>query len=304
MFYEPVSTNFIPFKELIIPIDKLSNCIFRADLKNFGAIVEDKKSKIQSPVKMILPKGDDGKPINLTPFEKTILIFLISAQADGNKHISYRKLFNLLGGSTNLSHAKNFKAAIDTALWKLRCTDLTIDLSEIVAARKKYANKLNVPYNPKDGNIAKVVWRGVLFPNEVITATINGGKSESVIRFIDDSIILRVADFKDQIIRADLNLFDCDIRITVQTVTLIGYLFERILKIKGSLCKDHVTKLENSISFETLTFQCGVPSSKKDQRQTLLRNVKKILDSFQANNLFKNYDVLKTSDGLSIKIFF
>ena len=129
-------------------------------------------------------------------------------------------------------------AVIDKALWKLRCTDLTVNLTDIFSKREKYANKLNVPFNDK--HKSTIEWRGVLLPNEIVSTRINGKNSKSVIHFLGKSIILRIADLKDQVARADLNLLAVPIRTTENTLTLIGYLLERILKIRGN-------KLSNSI---------------------------------------------------------
>ena len=51
-------TIFKNFDSLIVPIDKLSNYLFAADVKNIDNIIEDKRLKILSPVKIIFPKDE------------------------------------------------------------------------------------------------------------------------------------------------------------------------------------------------------------------------------------------------------
>ena len=298
-----ISVTFKKFDSCIIPVDKLSTLLFDADVDGLDSIIEDPKNNIESPVKIIYPRDEHGKQIILTPFEKKIFCILLSAQNSGNNYISYSKLFHLLGGGTDIARATSLITAIDTALWKLRCTDLTVNLTDIVSARKKYASKLNVPYNRKDKT--KILWRGVLLPNEVLTASINGKISESVIHFLDKSILFDIADLKDQIARVDLKLLQVPIRTTEQTINLSGYLLERIIKIKGSIDKAHVTKLEHSISLNTLYKQCGIPAEKKEQRQTIRRNILKIMDFFKKKDFISDYNLVKNGIGeLSIKIFF
>lgn len=299
-------TIFKNFDSLIVPIDKLSNYLFAADVKNIDNIIEDKRLKILSPVKIIFPKDENGNNIILTPFEKLILNVLLSAQEVGNEFISYSKLFHLLGGGDKLfGNANKMNEVIDKALWKLRCTDLTVNLTDIVSKRKKYANKLNAPFN--DTNKRIIEWRGVLFPNEIVSTRINGKNSKSVIHFLGKSIILRIADLKDQVARADLNLLAVPIRTTENTLTLIGYLLERILKIKGSNdeSRTHVTKLSNIISFETLFRQCGISAEDKRQRYKIRQTATEILTFFKEQKFISDYSLDKSTDGdFSIKISF
>lgn len=299
-------TIFKNFDSLVVPIDKLSNYLFAADVKNIDNIIEDKRLKILSPVKIIFPKDENGNNIILTPFEKLILNVLLSAQEVGNEFISYSKLFHLLGGGDKLfGNANKMNEVIDKALWKLRCTDLTVNLTDIVSKRKKYANKLNAPFN--DTNKRIIEWRGVLFPNEIVSTRINGKNSKSVIHFLGKSIILRIADLKDQVARADLNLLAVPIRTTENTLTLIGYLLERILKIKGSNdeSRTHVTKLSNIISFETLFRQCGISAEDKRQRYKIRQTVTEILTFFKEQKFIADYSLDKSTDGdFSIKISF
>ena len=295
-------TIFKNFDSLIVPIDKLSNYLFAADVKNIDNIIEDKRLKILSPVKIIFPKDENGDA-NLTPFEKLILNVLLSVQNAGNEYISYFKFFHLLGGGKNINNADRLKKLIDKALWKLRCTDLTINLTDIVGKRKKYAGKLNAPYNKADKK--NITWRGCLLPNEIVTASVNGKVTEGTIHLLGKSIILRVADLKDQVAHADLNLLAVPIRTTENTLTLTGYLLERILKIKGSNdeSREHVTKLSNSISFGTLFRQCGISAEDKRQRYEIRQTIAKILSFFKEQKFISDYSLEKSTDGdFSIKI--
>lgn len=230
---------------------------------------------------------------------------LLSVQDAGNEYISYFKLFHLLGGGKNINNADRLKKLIDKALWKLRCTDLTINLTDIVGKRKKYAGKLNAPYNKADKK--NITWRGCLLPNEIVTASVNGKVTEGTIHLIGKSIILRVADLKDQVAHADLNLLAVPIRTTENTLTLVGYLLERILKIKGSNDenREHVTKLSNFISFETLFRQCGISAEDKRQRYEIRQTVSKILAFFKEQKFISDYSLDKSTDGnFVIKISF
>lgn len=300
---------FKKFDSVTVTIDKLSNFLFAANVPTFDNIIEDKRLNILSPVKIIFPKDNTGQNINLNPFDKWVLNILLSAQNAGNEYISYFKLYQLLGGKgKSINRADDLKIAIDKALWKLRCTDLTIDLTNIAYAKKKYSQKLNITYNAKDTDRKKIVWRGVLLPHEVITASVNGKISDGVIHLLDNSIVLDVADFKNQIARADLILLSAvPIRSTENTITLTGYLIERILKIKGSNDenKKHVTRLKHSISFNTIFKECGLKSDDKRQRYEIRKNAEKILDFFKEQNFISDHEFIKTVDGdFSIEIIF
>lgn len=299
-------TLFKNSNTLIVPIDKLSNYLFAADITAIESIVEDKRLDIISPVRVIFPSDENGVA-NLTPFDKMILNVLLSVQDAGNEYISYFKLYRLLGGGKMLfNNANKMCKALDRTLWKLRCTDLTVTMTDIVSKRKKYAQKLNVPYNDEK-NKKEVTIRGVVLPNEVMTTSINGKITDSTIHFLGESVIFRVADLKDQFARTDLNLLSVPIKTTQNTITLTAYLLERILKIKGSNAesKKHVTKLAKAISFDTLFRQCGLPADTRDQRQTVRRNTEKILDHFKEQNFIADYLISPSDNGdFSIEIAF
>jgi hypothetical protein len=87
----------------------------------------------------------------------------------------------------------------------------------------------------------------------------------------------------------------------------VGCDLNSTLKIKGSNDenKKHITRLNHSISFNTIFRECGIPAETKDQRQTIRRNVSKILDFFKEQGFIKNYVISPNPDGnFSIEIFF
>jgi hypothetical protein len=204
----------------------------------------------------------------------------LSEQNVGNSCVSYNRIFHSLGGGQKLSDAPNVKTAIINSLRKLRLTNLHADLTALTFHSKSYKKSLE----------------DSLLPTKTITASINGKISDGVIYFHDISILLTVAEMKKQLIHCSPILLDVpNLRCTIQTITLKGYLLERILKIKGSLDSNHkrVQKLNNIILFDSIFSKCDLTDASKWQRQDFRKAISSILDHFITHNLIKSYEFTK-----------
>lgn len=297
-------TKLKKIKEFVIPIDKLSSVIFDTEKEGVEGIVENRHLDILTPFSLKLLKDDNGNDIPLDPFDKLIVSTAISEQLAGNHTISFSRLFHDIGGGDKLKFAPIVQAALIDRISKLRRTEISVDLTELVSKFQNYAETLGV----KPNRNGKIILTGAILPSETITAVINGRIVDVAIHFLSFPIIFSIANMKNQISRFNPNLLDVPIKTTEQTLKLKSYLLERILKIKGSLDpkrSKRVKKLNNSILFDTLYRQCGLVDATKRQKQEVRNSITQILDYFVSQNFIKNYEFSRQDAKFySISIFF
>ena len=304
-----ISKNFQlkKLETLLIPIDKLSDVLFDLEKQDAEEIIENRKLGITTPIIVTRPKDSNGNDIPTNPFDKLIFWIALSEQNAGNSCVSHTRIFHSLGGGEHFNNAYNVKVAIVNSLRKLRLTNLQADLTALTSRSKSYRKELEDLLDTEfDGK--QVVLEDSLLPTKSVSASINGKISDGVISFHDVSIILHIAEMKKQLVHCDPILLDVpNLRCTVQTITLKGYLLERVLKIKGSLSssRKRVQKLNNIILFDSIFSKCGLADEGRNRKAEFRAIISKILAHFTAHNLITSFEFVK-KDGkfYSIKIDF
>ena len=277
--------------EVLILLDKLSNCVFNAEIGNIGAIIENRRLGIETPVKINFPKDDNGNNVSIDPFEKLIFSGAVSEIASGNNTVSLSRLFHTIGGG-RLDKALNIKAAIEQSLSKLRCTEITVDITELTEKFKQYAEQLDAVPNSK----GQIILKGALLPSETICAVVNGKITDGAVILLGNPVLIRIAEMKGQITRCNPNLLAVPVRVTEQTLKLKYYLLEHILKIKGShdpKRNKRVRKLNTSILLDTIFSQCSLADTSKWQKQDFRKAISCVLDHFVSENFITSYEFIK-----------
>lgn len=290
-------------KELLVLLDKLSNCVFNAKIDGIGAIIEDRRLGIETPVKINFIKDDNGNNVSIDPFDKLIFSGAISEIASGNTTISLSRLFHTIGGGRDLCAAPNIKAAIEQSLSKLRRTEITVDVTALANHFKQYAAQIDAVPDSK----GQIILKSALLPSEIICAAVNGKITDGAVILLSNPVLLRVAEMKGQITRCAPNLLAVPLRATEQTLKIRYYLLEHILKIKGShdpKRSKRVRKLNTSILFDTIFSYCGL-SDTKWQKQDFRKYISCILDHFVSENFISGYEFVKRENKFySISIDF
>ena len=289
--------------QIIFLIDKLSDVIFGVDSDDVEGILENRKSNIITPIKLTLPKDDNGNDIQLSPTDKLILAVALSEQDAGYSFTTFDRIFHALGGGQRLSEAPKMKEVIAESFRRLRITHLTVDLTALAQHSKIYQNSI-----PDELNHKKKILEGVLLPTETLTTNINGKIVDGTIHFLGYSILLKIANMKNQIARCNQSLLAAPVRSTLQTLSLKGYLLERILKIKGShdtKRNKRVRKLNNIILFDTVYKKCELDGNDSRRTTEYRKYISQILDHFVNRAFIKAYRFLKKNGKFySIEIFF
>ena len=289
-------------KELLVLLDKLSNCVFNAKIEGIGAIIENRRLGIETPVKINFIKDDNGNNVSIDPFDNLVFSGAISEIASDNTTISLSRLFHTIGGG-RLDKALNIKASIEQSLSKLRRTEITVDVTALANHFKQYAAQIDAVPDSK----GQIILKGALLPSEIICAAVNGKVTDGAVILLGNPVLLRIAEMKGQITRCNTNLLAVPIRATEQTFKLRYYLLEHILKIKGSndpKRSKRVRKLNTSILFDTIFSYCGLQDTKW-QKQDFRKAISCILDHFVSENFISGYEFVKRENKFySISITF
>ncbi len=153
----------------------------------------------------------------------------------------------------------------------------------------------------------QVILEDSLLPTKTINASVNGQCVNGVIYFHDISILLNIAEMKQQLIYCNPELLNAPVRCTVQTISIKGILLERILKIKGSIASNrkHVQPLNNTILFDYIFSKCGLADENRNRKAEYRSIISKILHHFVDHNLISSFEFFKKNGKFySIKIFF
>lgn len=290
--------------ELIMPLDKLSGVIVGIDSDDIEGIIEHRKAKVESAVTLTLPKDKNGNNIPINQLDKLILFVCLAEKAAGNEVTTYSRIFHAISGGRDLVDAPKIKQFIVESIRKLRITNLKVDLTDLVNQYPKYAQSLG----QKKNRNGRIIIEGALLPSENVTIEINGKTTDGAIKFLGTPILWRIAKMKNQLTRCEQDLLAVPIRPTEQTLSLKGYLLERIFKIKGSNApkrNKRVRKLKNIILFETIFRKCAIDITDTRRTTEYRKDISKILDHFVNRKFITSYNFIKKNGKFySIEIFF
>lgn len=273
---EITKTVMKPITTLVLPIDRLSSWLFeQTKIKDIVKMHEGKirQQNIFSTVEFHFKGG------LLLPFDKVVLLALITERQNGNTVVSVQRLFETLGGSNHLP--QKMKEKLLASVRKLMVTFIKVECAEIATIYKSTKKRVE----------------GMLLPCNIVSAVINGKTTDSVIELHSDSPLLQIADFKSQILRLPVN-FLAKVRANENLIILNWCLMERCGKIVGSYSpsgerKKRVRKLSTSILFDTLFNQCGFTNLDKIQKSRLRESIRIIMNHSKNCGLIDGFNFVK-----------
>lgn len=282
-----------PSEKILIPLDKVNQDVFNPKYHDsLRGILEDKKSKIVTKVRIEFLKGD------FTPLDKLIFCAAISEQRAGNEIFTIRRLWQKIGGSHTLT--AEMKKKISDSVEKLICTRVEVNMSDI---NKKchYVDK------------AEVIFKDFLLPCKSIEVRVNGKVTDGAYKFWGVSPLMEVAELKKQFAECPIALLDVPRLHNSDLVLKIKfYLLERVTAIIGShkKRKAHITgkkqcggfdfkratKLQTTILLDTLFEQCGLSDAPRNRKAEYRKIIAKIMNHFKAEKLISDWH-FEQADG-------
>lgn len=276
-------------KKLIVPIDKLSNDLFKLPAEFYARILNGESMKIKERFK------DNGKEVfteywlklaggfldksPLEPFHREVLFAFLSAYEQDYDTVTFKMTFNTLTGTDKSHMCKNQFEALNEAVKKLQSIRITIDATTLFEAEPKYKAR----YGKGSAKLT-----GYLLPCEIVEAEINGREKTLAVKLLGESPLMRLAKAKAQIVSYD----NAPLAIFKQfntplVMTIKNWLLRRIHTTKSERRK---RGLNPSILFSTLYAECGIkdkPLEKKRSRERIFE----ILDAFKIKGVIAGYSV-------------
>ena len=286
-------------KELKIPVDKLSCCLWDHTDAEFADIVNNRRQcgcleglvkgkQVVTPYFLSLIE-DYADLSALNPWHREILFHAINLYANGYNLITISMTYDSMTGGAENRHLQQNTArfeAIKAAIKKLAFTGIRIDLEPLIANYPKYRANYK-RYCPKDSaKKGKAELMGTLLPAQILDeeSAVNGQKTFAV-KILGDSPLMILARIKQQIMHYNTEPLAIDgQKGTVQVVVIKNYLLRRIELMKQR-------RMSRSIVFTTLYKECGLGDAEKWQKQDARKVVEETLEAFKAAGVIKDFQI-------------
>ncbi len=208
----------------------------------------------------------------LTAYDREVHDAIITLYIDGgNEYITPPMIYQVMTGNPKATLKSKQAEAISDSITKCMYSRLKIDASEEAKAYGFDSFKY-------DGN---------LISGERVTATLNGNVLECL-RILRPPVLYEYANKTNHIGRFDIKLLNTPINKTEEIITLQGYLYRRILSMKGKN-----SKLSKTIRYDTVYNQIEVTAASdgalRKKKYKVRDQVKKILDYWKKENFIAGY---------------
>ena len=264
----------------ITPIDKVSNKAFEGVLNSSEPIGVEvvKKAKSRKPIYTLVSIDIaelEGVKINgrreLTAFDREVHDAIITLYVEGgNTYITVNMIYQMMTGKRGAHCSSKQAQAISDAITKLMFSHAVIDASQEAQLR----------------GLDKARYDSNLLNAKRLTVSANGQTTEAI-KILDTPILYDYAERRNQIGRFDVKLLDSPVNKNEETIALQGYLYRRILSMKGS------SKLSPTIKYETVYKQLEITASSdgalRKKKLKVRETVKKLLDFYKKEGFIKGY---------------
>lgn len=276
---ETVINTFYPVN-FLAPTDKVSNLAFSNELAG-GHIQQlamerrGSKKQITTLASINFDNLNGSVQIKgrkeLTAYDREVHDAIITLFVDGgNEYITPQMIYQVMTGNPDAYLNPKQAEAISESITKCMYSRLIIDASE----EAKVYGFDSFKY---DGN---------LISGERVTASLNGTVVECL-RILRTPVLYEYANKKNQIGRFDIKLLNSPINKTEEIITLQGYLYRRILSMKGS------SNLSKTIVYDTVYNQIEVTAASdgalRKKKSKVRDQVKKILDYWKQEEFIAGY---------------
>lgn len=264
----------------LAPTDKVSNLAFSNELTG-GHIQQLAMERRGSKKQITTLASIDFDNLNgsvqikgrreLTPYDREVHDAIITLYVDGgNEYITPQMIYQVMTGNPKATLKSKQAEAISDSITKCMYSRVIINASEEAKAYGFDSFKY-------DGN---------LISGERVTATLNGNVLECL-HILRKPVLYELASLKNQIGRFDIKLLNTPINKTEEIITLQGYLYRRILSMKGS------SSLSKTILYETvynqLEIQAASDGALRKKKAKLRDQIKTILDYWKKENFIAGY---------------
>ncbi len=264
----------------IAPTDKVSNLAFAGELTS-GRIQQLAMERRGSKKQITTLASIDFDNLNgtvqirgrkeLTAYDREVHDAIITLFIEGsNEYITPQMIYQVMTGNPNAYLNPKQAEAISDSITKCMYSRLIIDAGE----------------ESKAYGFDSFKYDGSLISGERVTATLNGNILECL-RILRPPVLYEYANKKNQIGRFDIKLLNSPINKTEEIITLQGYLYRRILSMKGS------SSLSKTIVYETVYNQIEITAASdgalRKKKSKVRDQIKKIFDYWKQEGFISGY---------------
>ncbi len=264
----------------LTPTDKVSNLAFSNELtggqkQKVAMERRGRKKQITTLASINFDNLNGSVQIKgrkeLTAYDREVHDAIITLYVDGvNEYITPQMIYQVMTGNPNAYLNPKQAEAISESITKCMYSRLIIDASE----------------EAKAYGFDSFKYDGSLISGERVTASLNGTVVECL-RILRTPVLYEYANKKNQIGRFDIKLLNSPINKTEEIITLQGYLYRRILSMKGS------SNLSKTIVYDTVYNQIDVkaasPGALRKKKSKVRDQIKKILDYWKQEEFIAGY---------------
>lgn len=269
-------------KKFITPVDKVSNKAFENGIlysNRLLPVAMEKRGSDKKVDTMVSISFDEmekrGVHISgrkeLTAYDREVHDAIITLFVNGkNECVTPQMIYQTMTGNDKVNISKNQAESISNSVTKLMYSSVTIDAT-------KEAEAFGFDTFKYSGNLLHA---------ERVTATINNNVLEAI-HILRTPVLYEYADRKGQIGRFELKLLNSPVNKNEETITLQGYLYRRILSIKGN------RKLSPTIVYDTIYKKLEVSAASdgalRKKKAGVRKKIKDILDYWKKEKFIAGY---------------
>ena len=299
------SVKFFPPKQRLVANLKLVKVVSNLSQEEFDGmtvnsgkrgileVCNHKKFGTVRTVYRIANDQHEGESVEaFTELDRAIMSVCDSNWDAGNHHISSAIILRGLSGKNNRENGygkiyPEQRDAILASLKKLMTTLLEIDLSDTNEKLKYHEGQ-------------RQILSAAILPCEIKSTVINGQVVEDAIHLLDDSIFMKLARERKQILTFDTALLDAsDIKNTPMNIILKNYVMCRVTEIKLH------RNLKPILTFEDIFRKARITDASRDTKMNARNVVEKFFEHLKANNLIKSFELTKKGNAFySVKFVY
>lgn len=251
-------------------------------LMNIWENPNDKKRKEKIITPVAFKSSEDGKIVpRYNSFDRAVFTACYSLQAAGNLVTTTDILFaHMTGKDGRARPSDEMRRKIKDSIVKMSGCWVKVDTEEV-----------NSAYGYKSEN---TIEEGQLLYARFKQTVVNGKTTNDAVIFVDISPLVKVAETRNQIVSYPMELLDVPVSASEESIIVREELLRRI-----HMMLNHDT--EKSIRFKSLLEPIGYENMTKAEKLRERKKVFKMLDTWKAKGLFKDYTI-KKDGNIPVKI--
>ena len=266
--------------EYITPVDKISGLAFlgklnKKELQEIAMERRGAKKEITTVVSIDFNNLTEGNikihsKKELTPYDREVHDAIVTLFVVGeNDYITPQMIYQVMTGNPKARLEQNQALLISDCITKFM-------YSRVIIKAEDEAQAYGFDKFEYDGN---------LINGERVTATLNGNVIECL-HILRMPVLYEYANKKNQIGRFDIKLLNSPINKNEESIILQGYLYRRILAMKGSNLSKNILY---STVYTELAIQAVSDNALRMKKSSLRKKIKDILDYWKAQGFIKDH---------------